>query len=507
MRPKSWQTLCRIIQVFSLGLFLYLSLQSIYAIRFDLGNLFFRLNPLTGIMVMLAGRIWIPAFAIGGVTVILTIIFGKVWCGWICPLGTLLQFLGPKNRKSVTVPESWRRIKYILLFVTIFAVLFGSISLIVLDPITMLNRTLSAAIWPAVRAAVMQSENFFYQFEFLWGFLDWFHQTVSYPLFLDVQPVFINALPIFLLFSILVGLNWFAERFWCRYLCPSGALLGLISRFSLSSRVVNNPCSGCGICSSKCPTGTINPQKNYQSDPAECVVCYNCMVNCSKNSASFVWQVPRINVVGRQEYDPGRRALLASFAAAAGVAAMANIEPVVKGSHPFLIYPPGAVLPEFFSLCIRCSECIRVCPTQGLQPTLFESGWQNIFTPRLVPRLGYCQLNCKACVDACPTGALFPMSLEQKQSYQIGLASIDKNRCLPWAYATPCIVCEEVCPVANKAVGLQVVHLQDEQGESVTLQQPYIKGEYCTGCGICEFKCPISGAAAIRVFPPSDLIL
>ena len=506
MSAKSWQSLRRIIQVISLGLFLYLSLQSIYAIYPGFENFFFRLNPLTGFLVILAGRVWIPAFVIGAITLVLTLLFGRVWCGWICPLGTLLQVLGPKKRKPFTIRESWRSVKFILLYVTLFAGLFGSISLILLDPITILNRTLSAAIWPAIRASVLQSENFFYQFETLWGFLDWFHQTVSYPLFLDVQPVFINALPIFLLFLSLVGLNWIAERFWCRYLCPTGALLGLISRFSLTRRVVNNPCSGCGICSYECPTGTINPQKNYQSDPAECLVCYNCMVNCSRNSASFTWQIPIYKPSAKQDYDPGRRAILASFAAAAGAAALANIEPVIKGTHPNFIFPPGAVLPEFFSLCIRCSECIRVCPTQGLQPTLFESGWQNMFTPRLVPRLGYCLLNCKACVDACPTGALLPMSLEQKQSYRIGLASINKNRCLPWAYETPCIVCEEVCPVANKAIGLQVVTVQDELGEGVTIQQPYIKGEFCTGCGMCEFQCPVSGEAAIRVFPPSDLV-
>ena len=256
----------------------------------------------------------------------------------------------------------------------------------------------------------------------------------------------------------------------------------------------------------KCPTGTINPQKNYQSDPAECLVCYNCMVELFQEFSILCLADSLYKAAARQDYDPGRRAILASFAAAAGAAALANIEPVVKGSHPILIYPPGAALPEFF---LSASDAVNVSgyvrPRAYSQHSLRPVG-RIYFIPRLVPRLGYCLLNCKACVDACPTGALIPMSLEQKQSYRIGLASIDKNRCLPWAYATPCIVCEEVCPVANKAIGLQVVHMQDELGESISIQQPYIKGEFCTGCGICEFKCPVSGEAAIRVFPPSDLV-
>ena len=122
-----------------------------------------------------------------------------------------------------------------------------------------------------------------------------------------------------------------------------------------------------------------------------------------------------------------------------------------------MIRPPGAAPAEFSALCVRCGACVRVCPTQGLQPSLFEGGVQNVLTPRLVPRLGYCGFGCNACGQVCPTGAIPELTLEEKQSVIMGLASIDQDRCLPWAYNIPCIVCEEVCPVADKAVTLEEV--------------------------------------------------
>jgi ferredoxin len=149
---------------------------------------------------------------------------------------------------------------------------------------------------------------------------------------------------------------------------------------------------------------------------------------------------------------------------------------------------------------------VRVCPTQGLQPSLFEGGVQNLLTPRLVPRLGYCSFPCNACGQVCPTGAIPPLALEDKQQTSIGLARVDRDRCLPWAYATPCIVCEEACPVADKAIKLEEAEGVDLQGEPVLLQRPYVVRELCIGCGVCEYQCPQGGEAAVRVYAPGDLV-
>jgi ferredoxin len=142
---------------------------------------------------------------------------------------------------------------------------------------------------------------------------------------------------------------------------------------------------------------------------------------------------------------------------------------------------------------------MTVCPTSGLQPVALEAGLEGVWTPRLVPRLGYCDYGCTACGEACPSGAIPPLDLDRKRSTVIGMAVVDRNRCWPWAYGVPCIVCEEMCPLPEKAIRLEEVVVTDNQGESVVVQRPYVLEDACIGCGICEYRCPVEGPAAIRV--------
>jgi ferredoxin-type protein NapF len=151
-----------------------------------------------------------------------------------------------------------------------------------------------------------------------------------------------------------------------------------------------------------------------------------------------------------------------------------------------LVRPPGA-LPEekFVAVCTGCGECLKVCPNNALQSTLLEAGLAGLYTPRLVPRIGYCEEFCNFCGRVCPTEAILPVSLEEKRLIQMGVAHIDKTRCIAWDTDKICLVCNEQCSY--------LAIIGDDK------KRPIVKEERCTGCGICENKCPVDGEAAIIV--------
>ncbi len=457
---------------------------------------------------VIVNRALVGGAALALLTLFLTLGFGRVWCGWICPLGTVLEWVTPnrphtlkaiQQRPGRIVPDSWRAVKYVLLLAIAFAAILGNQTLLFLDPLTVFYRTLSSAIWPGLTSAVFSLEGFLYQFSFLWNILDVGHRLVVAPLFGSIRPVFTSAWIITLIFIAIVGLNWVAERFWCRYLCPLGGLLGAVSKLAFVRRSVGEGCTTCGLCSPACPTGTIDAQRGYRSDPAECTVCYDCIVACKREDVSFRLNTPVWKPAEVQEYDLSRRQALWTLGLTAVGVALAGVETITLREPPIWIRPPGGRLTNFDSLCQRCGACVRACPTQGLQPMLFEGGWQNLLTPQLTPRLGYCSYPCNACGLVCPSGAIPRLSLEEKQQVPIGLARVDKNRCLPWAYDTPCIVCEEACPLPEKAI-----LLNDVQENGTTLRRPYVVKERCIGCGICEYQCPMGGEAAIRVYAVTE---
>lgn len=157
------------------------------------------------------------------------------------------------------------------------------------------------------------------------------------------------------------------------------------------------------------------------------------------------------------------------------------------------------------SACVRCGQCVRVCPTGGLHPALTRAGIEGLWTPVLIPRLGYCDYSCNACGESCPVNAIPTLSLEEKRVQVIGQAIIDQDRCIPWAEEQDCIVCEEMCPLPEKAIVLETVEVNRVNGDIVTVQRPEVLEDQCIGCGICEYKCPVEGEAAIRVHVPGDM--
>jgi len=202
----------------------------------------------------------------------------------------------------------------------------------------------------------------------------------------------------------------------------------------------------------------------------------------------------------RQAYDPGRRQFLTAMAGGAAGVVLLGAGVWNKSQSSALVRPPGAQDEGvFLSSCVRCGQCLRVCPTSGLQPAFEEAGIVGLWTPVLKSRLGYCDYGCNACGQACPAVAIPRLPLEVKRRTVIGLAWVDKDRCLPWAYDTPCIVCQEVCPLPDKAVRIDETTTAAEGGGTMPLQRPYVVRDLCIGCGLCEYHCPVGGAAAIQV--------
>ena len=265
-----------------------------------------------------------------------------------------------------------------------------------------------------------------------------------------------------LIFAGILALNAIRDRFWCRYLCPLGALLGLVSRVAWLRREVGDVCTECQRCARACPVGTIDPRATVRQRPGR------------------VYRVPGLRP-GLRQGRPGLHrprppcpaAGLRSVAAAVhrfsrssggrcrAVRCGAGRRPRRPAADPPARARRGL---SFLSKCIRCGICLKVCPTSGLQPSLAQAGWSGLWTPVLVPRLGCCDYGCNACGGACPTGAIPPLALEDKRLAVIGHAYIDQDRCLPWADNITCLVCEEMCPVPEKAIILEDVTVMTPNG-------------------------------------------
>jgi MauM/NapG family ferredoxin protein len=519
----------RAVQVAALGLFIFL----LFAAEqrhsaFPYADLFFRFDPLAAAGAMLAARSWLPHLALAFVTVVAAVLLGRVWCGWICPLGTLLGWARFKGapRRGGRVPEGVRSIKYVLLLAIVAMAALGSLTLLVLDPIGLITRAFATSIIPGLDYAVNSVESVLTG----WGpgasAVTWFEGHVRGSVLPVYQPHYTQGIAILLIFVAVLGLNLLADRFWCRYLCPLGALLGLLAKSQLLRPVAGSACDACGSCVRACRLGAVENVAATAPEPtgaphaggrraapaaaatsprvvtSECTMCLDCLVACRRD-AGMTLGVARRPGPWVPAYDPGRREFVTAAALGVGAVALfgAGIARTVKA--PGLIRPPGAQDEgSLLSRCLRCSECIKVCPTSGLQPALLEAGLEGLWTPVLASRLGYCDYACTACGHVCPSGAIPRLDLPEKRRQVLGVAVIDRDRCLPWATDTPCIVCQEMCPIPDKAVELSGNHLITRpDGTQDYLARPRVVASRCIGCGVCEYKCPLEGPAAIRVLP------
>jgi polyferredoxin len=501
MTGARWRRTRQGAQVVSAALFLLLAIMTFRGAESILPlDLFFRLDPLAGLAAMIASRAVVAAMLLSLVTLVLGALVGRVWCGWICPLGAILDWVSPHTPRKVELHRNWRGIKYIVLGLILTAALFGNLSFLILDPLTLLNRTFSTAFMPALNVLVGGSEAVLYALPPLQPLLDSFETNVRGTLLPAQQTYSQLGWLLAVVLTAVVGLNWIVPRFWCRYLCPLGAVCALEARFAWLRPHTVVECDRCAQCVRVCPTGAIALSKQGLAiDPAECVMCLDCAVECPRRAIEFR---PGPSLVAHSSFDLTRRQALTSIVMGVATVTLFRSAPSALRPDANLIRPPGGLENDLLSKCIRCAECVRVCPTGGLQPSLLEGGLEGIWSPLLIPRLGYCDYSCNACGQICPTGAIPPLTLSQKREAVIGTAYIDTNRCIPWSTYHPCIVCQEMCPLPVKAIKLEQVDVTAPDGSNVHLQRPRMQHDLCIGCGICEYQCPLNGPAAIRVYAP-----
>jgi MauM/NapG family ferredoxin protein len=493
----------RLTQALFLLLFLWLFLQTESKGENVLGypvKIFLDSDPLIFITTVLSSRSFYQPFLWVILVLILTIVLGRVFCGWICPLGTLHNLVGSlKKKQKTTLPLGWYRFKYYLLCSLLFSSLFTLQLAGVFDPLSLLIRSLSLAIYPAFQFTVTGFFDAIYAtgLDFLVNPSEFIYSIMKKALLSFQQPLFRQSIFIGGLFIAILLLNLRERRFWCKYLCPLGALLGLLSRFAILNRSVSEGCDGCGICARTCQ-GAANSDEKENWRKVECLACMNCDDLCPQQAVRFGFSFQKSKV----PLDLGKRRVIFSLVSGILTVPLFKATPLARvgAADPKLIRPPGAREEQvFLRKCVKCGECMKVCPTNGLQPTLWEAGVEGIWSPLLVPRIGYCEYRCTLCGQVCPTGAIEKLSLEEKARVKIGLAMIDMSRCLPYAHATSCIVCEEVCPTPKKAIWFETAPAKDRSGQTVTLKQPHVDLELCIGCGICETKCPVFGHPAISV--------
>ena len=492
----------RISQLAFLSGFLFLFLHTDYTgsdtIEYAV-NILFRLDPFLAAVTMLATRTVIVLMLPALILVVLTLILGRSFCGWVCPLGTLLdgvRHILPTDRLGRET--SFPKLSRILLFSALILALFGFHIAGYIDPFSILVRGMATALYPAFHGA---TESFFtFTYTSTPDSINLITEPVYQWLRDTIRPAerkfFSLAWFSLVLLGGALGAEGLQKRFFCRNLCPTGALLGLLSaRGLLRVGGGDDTCNTCRHCAAICRMGAIDETRNISM--SRCNLCLECIPACPRQIINVT--PPGMRTL-RREPAISRRQFLGIAASGILLPAVRRVHGWEKWDDPLTIRPPGALGEEAFrARCVRCGECLQVCIGNGLQPTLLESGLDGIFTPKLVARTGYCEFTCTLCGQVCPTGAIRTIDLAEKHRFKIGHAFFDKNRCLPYAKDIPCMVCEEHCPTADKAIRFREIEIPGNDGTPTTIKQPYVVDDLCIGCGICEFKCPLPGASAIVV--------
>ena len=491
------KTLRRIVQSIFLLLFFYLFFLTNFPLSTPVpASIFFKMDPLIAIISLISSYKISSTFILALCIFIATIFMGRIFCGWICPMGTFLDIFNAlitkwflkclRKRKTSSI----KNLKFYILAGIFSSFLLGFQIIWLLDPISLFSRTLSTGFYPLLSAFIEKIGNS----------INFIPEYISSRFSTETKLNFEIITPVITIFILILLLEFYSRRFWCKVLCPLGAFYSLAGHFKLLRRITSSSCTGCGDCSKTCKMEAIDTNDHRRTDNNECILCFSCTKSCKQGATKIGFK----SKPQPTPYDTNRRSFLLWIAGGvtAGYAGV-NFSNTFSRNHQIL-RPPGAIKESLFlDSCIRCHECIKICMSSGnfLQPCGFESGLEGFWTPRGVAKDGWCEYECNLCTLVCPSGAIKPLDIETKKKTKIGLAQIDKSRCLPWKKNEECFVCEEHCPTPQKAIQLDEMEVFISDSEKLKIKRPSVNKNLCIGCGICEAKCPVEGEKGIKIKP------
>lgn len=438
------------------------------------------------------------------VVLILTFLFGRVYCSALCPLGILQDLMARLRAKRARYKylKPWNIIRYSSLAVVVITALAGSLFLLyMLDPYSFAGRIFSDLVRPIyywgnnVLVKILGHFSNYSLHHVPFKGMPWQGMLITGGLTLGL---FVMA--------------WRWGRLFCNSFCPVGAILSLVSKFSVFRlKIDDTACTFCNRCVRDCKATCIDI-KTQEIDFSRCVACYNCIDSCKEGGIGYRFAYTKKQVIDKENINDSRRSfLVTSTSMIVGATLLGKtyksiaqgngkgqgkgkgrgnkVAGSVHNERSAPITPPGSyTVKHFQTACTACHLCVTACPTHVLQPSLREYGFFGMLQPHMDFHSGFCNFDCTICGDICPTGAIRPLQLETKKRTQLGIAKFHKANCIVHTDSTDCGACSEHCPT-------KAVHMIPYRG----LYLPEVRDELCIGCGACEYACPTTPYKAIYI--------